>query len=85
LGAVNAGGNSIPSVLDGSCSNQRRRGFPSDTHLKRGQRLVHGDNESLLSRSSVGMTRARADQVARSPPAVAIQAAFDGDLDHYSR
>jgi uncharacterized protein YecA (UPF0149 family) len=25
--------------------SKRRRGFPSETHVKRGQRIVHGDKE----------------------------------------
>jgi len=26
-------------------SSKRRRGFPSETHVKRGERIVHGDKE----------------------------------------
>jgi len=28
-------------------SSKRRRGFPSETHVKRGSRVVHGDKELL--------------------------------------
>jgi len=28
-------------------SSKRRRGFPSETHVKRGQRTVHGEKELL--------------------------------------
>jgi uncharacterized protein YecA (UPF0149 family) len=26
-------------------SSKRRKGFPSETHVKRGQRIVHGEKE----------------------------------------
>jgi len=28
-------------------TSKRRKGFPSETHVKRGQRVVHGDKELL--------------------------------------
>jgi uncharacterized protein YchJ len=28
-------------------TSKRRRGFPSETHVKRGQRIVHGDKELI--------------------------------------
>ncbi|MBA3388091.1 MAG: SEC-C domain-containing protein [Rubrobacter sp.] len=28
-------------------TSKRRRGFPSETHVKRGERIVHGDKELL--------------------------------------
>jgi hypothetical protein len=28
-------------------TSKRRRGFPSETHVKRGDRVVHGDKELL--------------------------------------
>lgn len=28
-------------------TSKRRRGFPSETHVKRGTRIVHGDKELL--------------------------------------
>src|SRR5690349_7279462 len=31
-------------------TSKRRRGFPSETHVKRGDRVVHGDKELLLER-----------------------------------
>ena len=28
-------------------TSKRRKGFPSETHVKRGQRVVHGDKELI--------------------------------------
>jgi len=28
-------------------SSKRRKGFPSETHVKRGQRVIHGEKELL--------------------------------------
>ena len=28
-------------------SSKRRKGFPSETHVKRGQRIIHGEKELI--------------------------------------
>jgi hypothetical protein len=66
-------------------TSKRRRGFPSETKVKRGDRVVHGDKELLPPRSSVGRTRARADRADAFRRVAVIRGAFDGDLDYYSR
>jgi hypothetical protein len=66
-------------------TSKRRRGFPSETHVKRGERVVHGDKELLPPRSSVGRIHARADRVDGSATVAETWAAFDGELDHYQR
>jgi len=66
-------------------TSKRRRGFPSESNVKRGDRVVHGDKELLPSRSSVGRIRARADRAVGSRPVAETRVGFDGDLDDYSR
>jgi hypothetical protein len=66
-------------------TSKRRRGFPSDTNVKRGDRVVHGDKELLPPRSSVGRTPAHAAQDGASATAAATRGAFDGNLDYFAR
>ncbi len=62
--------------------SKRRRGFPSETNVKRGVRIVHVNK--LLEESSGGMTRARAAAGSDSNAAASIQDAFDGaNRDEY--
>src|SRR5262245_7585339 len=57
-------------------TSKRRRGFPSETHVKRGDRVVHGDKELLPPRSSVGRIHAHADLAAGSARAACAATAF---------
>jgi hypothetical protein len=66
-------------------TSKRRRGFPSETHVKRGERVVHGDKELLPPRSSVAWIPARAARADAIGRAAATAAAFNGDRDHYIR
>jgi hypothetical protein len=66
-------------------TRKRRRGFPSETNVKRGDRVVHGDKELLPSRGSVGRTPVHADRADGSATAAVIRVAFDGDLDYFTR
>ena len=62
--------------------SKRRRGFPSETNVKRGVRIVHGDK---LLEEKLGRTiRARVAVEEHSNDAASIQAAFDGvNRDEY--
>ncbi len=56
--------------------SKRRRGFPSETNVKRGIRIVHGDK---LLEEKLGRTiRARVVVEEYSSGAASNQAAFDG-------
>jgi hypothetical protein len=66
-------------------TSKRRRGFPSETNVKRGDRVVHGEKELLPPRSSAGRTRVRVDPDADTPPAASSVAGFDGDRDYFAR
>ena len=66
-------------------TSKRRRGFPSETQVKRRDRGVHGDKELLPSRSSVASIPARAARAGAIDRAAATAAAFDGDRDDYRR
>jgi len=48
-------------------SSKRRQGFPSETRVKRGHRIVHGDKELIEKLAET--TRARADRAPLSSAA----------------
>ena len=62
--------------------SKRRKGFPSETQVKRGVRIVNGDK--LLEEKLGRTTSARAAAANASRNAASSQAAFDGAIrDHY--
>jgi hypothetical protein len=65
-------------------SSKRRKGFPSETRVKRSFRVVHCDKE--LSRSSGGKTHARAVLDADFKNCCMRTGLYDGSLrNHYQR
>lgn len=58
--------------------SKRRRGFPSETHVKRGVRIVHGDK--MLEEKLGATISARAEAANDSRRAASSRAAFDGSL-----
>jgi hypothetical protein len=59
---------------------KRRKGFPSETQVKRGVRVVYGVKELM----EAGTTSARAAPASGSRSAAATLAAFDGvNRQHY--
>jgi len=68
-----------------SVTRKRRKSFPSETHVKRGRRFVHGDVE--LIENSVAMTCARAAPNAGFKACCMKSGAYDGSNrdDYFQR
>jgi hypothetical protein len=62
-------------------SSKRRKGFPSETHVKHGDRVVAV--VKILSRNSAAMIRARADLAADFKRCCMLGGEFDGSDRHY--
>ena len=74
-----------PELFSFEPTSKRRKGYPSESRVKRGVRVVRGDKELFL-RSSDETTRAPAGAEGVSSAAACAADAFDGvTRDEYFR
>jgi hypothetical protein len=66
--------------------SKRRRGFPSESRVKRGDRVVHGNKELIRkAKSLVAKIHVRVDRAAAFKKCCLTSGKFDGSLRHYYR